>query len=220
MPPRAGSPALSSHAGSSRGTQEAGSVRRVNRGVRKTKKITPQQDWMSEEEVDQLINDSDEEDIPITQSVDESRRMVIQTTAGASSSSYSAIAGPSSNSIQPETTHVLAQKSSPTPERIASTSSTTSIATEVASPPMTEPLSDYTCPICFFPPTNATLTPCGHICCGSCLFMAVKSTLQRGVHSIGEANVARCPVCRAPIPDWDGKGGGVIGLKPRVQFEL
>ena len=43
----------------------------------------------------------------------------------------------------------------------------------------TDPLSDYTCPICFSPPTNATITPCGHICCGSCLFAAVKAGIQR-----------------------------------------
>jgi hypothetical protein len=42
-----------------------------------------------------------------------------------------------------------------------------------------ELISSYTCPICFCPPTNATLTPCGHICCGSCLFAAVKTTMQR-----------------------------------------
>ncbi|KIL59031.1 hypothetical protein M378DRAFT_181020 [Amanita muscaria Koide BX008] len=53
-------------------------------------------------------------------------------------------------------------------------------------------LSEYTCPICFSPPTNATLTPCGHICCGSCLFMAVKTTLHRGAVGLGrEPNVAR-----------------------------
>lgn len=48
-----------------------------------------------------------------------------------------------------------------------------------SSPP--EPLSAYTCPICFSPPTNATLTPCGHICCGACLFAAVKSTVKRNM---------------------------------------
>ncbi|EKM77934.1 hypothetical protein AGABI1DRAFT_129725 [Agaricus bisporus var. burnettii JB137-S8] len=87
-----------------------------------------------------------------------------------------------------------------------------------------EPLSEYTCPICFFPPSNATLTPCGHVCCGSCLFTAVKTTLQRGVSmgmmmGAGE-NVARCPVCRAAIPGWDGKGGGVIGIKVRQIISL
>lgn len=31
-----------------------------------------------------------------------------------------------------------------------------------------------------------------------------------------EPNVARCPVCRAVIEGWDGKGGGVIGIKVRT----
>ncbi|KAK7062675.1 hypothetical protein VNI00_000163 [Paramarasmius palmivorus] len=83
-------------------------------------------------------------------------------------------------------------------------------------------LADYTCPICFSAPTNATLTPCGHICCGSCLFAAIKAALKRGTltGSGRDEDGARCPVCRAPIPGWDGKGGGVIGLKIRAKFSL
>jgi hypothetical protein len=54
-------------------------------------------------------------------------------------------------------------------------------------PPEPEPLSSYTCPICFSPPTNATLTPCGHICCGQCLFTAVKTTMTRGMW-VGEGS--------------------------------
>ena len=33
-------------------------------------------------------------------------------------------------------------------------------------------------------------------------------------------NQCRCPVCRAPIPRWDGRGGGVIGLQPRVVITI
>ena len=33
-------------------------------------------------------------------------------------------------------------------------------------------------------------------------------------------NWRRCPVCRAPIPKWDGRGGGVIGLQPRVVITI
>ena len=51
--------------------------------------------------------------------------------------------------------------------------------------PAPSPLSTYTCPICFSPPTNATITPCGHVCCGVCLFTAVKATLQRGALMAG-----------------------------------
>ncbi|KAG2116884.1 hypothetical protein BD769DRAFT_1485378, partial [Suillus cothurnatus] len=86
-----------------------------------------------------------------------------------------------------------------------------------SSPSAPEPLSAYTCPICFSPPTNATLTPCGHICCGACLFAAVKSTVKRNmVIAMDRAPVPRCPVCRAEIPGWDGRGGGVVGLKVEV----
>ncbi|KAF5345999.1 hypothetical protein D9758_013867 [Tetrapyrgos nigripes] len=37
-------------------------------------------------------------------------------------------------------------------------------------------LSSYRCPICLSPPRNATLTPCGHIICGACLFQSIKAS--------------------------------------------
>ncbi|PPQ79045.1 hypothetical protein CVT25_002354 [Psilocybe cyanescens] len=88
------------------------------------------------------------------------------------------------------------------------------------SKPVLDPFSSYTCPICFSPPVNATLTPCGHICCGACLFAALKTTMQRATTTYPGVPEARCPVCRAIIPGWDGKGGGVIGLKARAIFRL
>ena len=58
--------------------------------------------------------------------------------------------------------------------------------------PKEELLGSYSCPICFSPPTNATLTPCGHICCGLCLFMAVKTTMQRAAMMMApEGAIAR-----------------------------
>ena len=55
-----------------------------------------------------------------------------------------------------------------------------------------ELLGGYCCPICFSPPSNATLTPCGHICCGLCLFMAVKTTMQRATMMMApEGAIAR-----------------------------
>ncbi|KAJ6510714.1 hypothetical protein C8R45DRAFT_814779 [Mycena sanguinolenta] len=107
--------------------------------------------------------------------------------------------------------------SAPAPPATAASSQQTSNLN-----PNLEPLSAYTCPICFFPLTNATLTPCGHVCCGSCLFTAVKTMVQRagpGGKDGGPRCVA-CPVCRAPIPGWDGHGAGVIGLKVRAVFSL
>jgi len=87
--------------------------------------------------------------------------------------------------------------------------------------PKEDLLGGYPCPICFSPPSNATLTPCGHICCGLCLFTAVKTTMQRATMMMApEGAIARCPVCRAEIPGWDGKGGGVIGLKARAILTL
>ncbi|KAJ3780247.1 hypothetical protein GGU10DRAFT_369763, partial [Lentinula aff. detonsa] len=81
-------------------------------------------------------------------------------------------------------------------------------------------LSTYICPICFSPPTNATITPCGHVACGPCVFTAVKMALRRETMMMGGAirdeGGPRCPVCRAPIPGWHGKGGEVVGLVVQV----
>ncbi|KAH9987299.1 hypothetical protein BJV74DRAFT_502503 [Russula compacta] len=88
-------------------------------------------------------------------------------------------------------------------------------------PPDPEPLHTYSCPICFSSPTNATLTPCGHIMCGECLFTAVgAATVRMGIAALAARYVKKCPVCRATIPRWDGKGGGVIGLQPRVVITI
>jgi len=87
--------------------------------------------------------------------------------------------------------------------------------------PTIEPLTAYTCPICFGVVTNATMTPCGHVCCGECLFNAVEASIGRARFSRdAEGAEARCPVCRAKIPGWDGVGGGVIGLISRIVIAL
>ncbi|KIM36381.1 hypothetical protein M413DRAFT_449252 [Hebeloma cylindrosporum] len=113
------------------------------------------------------------------------------------------------------------------PSSSEGTTTSSKAATTKATKPPADPLSDYTCPICFSAPTNATITPCGHICCGSCLFAAIKAGIQRAgmEHHPGgnrgrAAPQARCPVCRSIIPGWDGKGGGVIGLKVRAIFSF
>jgi hypothetical protein len=67
----------------------------------------------------------------------------------------------------------------PSPSEALTTSSSSKATTTKPTKPPADPLSDYTCPICFSAPTNATITPCGHICCGSCLFAAVKAGIQR-----------------------------------------
>ena len=55
------------------------------------------------------------------------------------------------------------------------------------------PLSAYSCPICFCPPVRATMAPCGHVCCGECLFTAIKTTMQRASYTapMGERLIAR-----------------------------
>jgi hypothetical protein len=51
-------------------------------------------------------------------------------------------------------------------------------------PSRAQPLAEYACPICFCPPTRATLMPCGHVCCGECLFTAVKTTQRRNTYVV------------------------------------
>ncbi|KAJ3729205.1 hypothetical protein DFJ43DRAFT_1084015 [Lentinula guzmanii] len=61
------------------------------------------------------------------------------------------------------------------------------------------------------------MTPCGHVACGPCLFTAVKMALRMMMDgAMGDEGGPRCPVCRAPIPGWDGKGGVVVGLVVQV----
>ena len=57
------------------------------------------------------------------------------------------------------------------------------------------PLAEFVCPICFSPPTNATLTPCGHVCCGECLFMAVKVAAARAAASVTREREPYLPRC-------------------------
>ncbi|KAG8756548.1 hypothetical protein FRC14_002945 [Serendipita sp. 396] len=87
------------------------------------------------------------------------------------------------------------------------------------------PVGDYQCPICFCSPTQACITACGHVMCGECLFSAVRSSKERHVRLYGRGNaitwpggrdadgrIARCPVCRAVLKGWNGRGGGVTGI--------
>lgn len=96
--------------------------------------------------------------------------------------------------------------------------------TKKPSPPRsdTPPASEFNCPICFCPPTAAVLTLCGHVMCGSCLFASVDSAAirNRGMGYGGEALIAKCPVCRATLEGWDGRGGGVIGMELKTTKAL
>ncbi|KAH8094489.1 hypothetical protein BXZ70DRAFT_947675 [Cristinia sonorae] len=124
-----------------------------------------------------------------------------------------------STEAQPHRSHIAEAGSSAS---VASTTATPPAAASSGTQPQRTPpkLSGYNCPICFSPPTYATMTPCGHVCCGECLFTAVKTTIQRSVYHGPASSNAKCPVCRAPIPGWDGKGGGVIGLKVKVVHDI
>ncbi|KAN0063573.1 hypothetical protein ACQY0O_004021 [Thecaphora frezii] len=47
-------------------------------------------------------------------------------------------------------------------------------------PPIEHPLaSTFTCPICLCQPVKASVTPCGHVFCGSCLFDALKTQAKQ-----------------------------------------
>ncbi|KZT54469.1 hypothetical protein CALCODRAFT_485517, partial [Calocera cornea HHB12733] len=79
-------------------------------------------------------------------------------------------------------------------------------------PPALQPLTAYTCPICFSPPSNATITQCGHLMCGECLYSSVRANLDRAMQALGAGGQAhpQCPVCRADIhlagTRYDGHG--------------
>lgn len=68
------------------------------------------------------------------------------------------------------------------PSKSAASEHVTSLPIGQSHPPevngSSDNLSAFACPICFSPPTNATLTPCGHVSCGACLFTAVAIALR------------------------------------------
>lgn len=165
-------------------------------------------EWTSDgdEEIDQLISDS-EEIVPPESTLEPGPPLsqletstdgggVVLASPTTSTAANTPVSSPSLAKIL-HTTNVEPQKPrSPSPIPIAPTSASTSASDKppAAQPPPApeaELLSEYTCPICFFPPTNATLTPCGHICCGMCLFTAIRTTMQRGAIMMAEGNGAR-----------------------------
>ncbi|KAF8577579.1 hypothetical protein K439DRAFT_1364374 [Ramaria rubella] len=110
------------------------------------------------------------------------------------------------------------------PSKASTTTRSSSPQTRPSTPPPSNLLSTHTCPICFSTVTNACLTPCGHVLCGACLFASVQSGIKRaldmGVPIGGDGTTARCPVCRAVLKGWDGRGGGIIPLKIRTVMAL
>ncbi|KAI9887247.1 MAG: SUMO-targeted ubiquitin ligase complex subunit slx8 [Watsoniomyces obsoletus] len=65
-------------------------------------------------------------------------------------------------------------------------------------------LSSLQCVICLEPPTDMTVTFCGHLFCHGCLMLAINSA---------EANRGKCPVCRQPV-NIEPKGRGGKGPAP------
>jgi hypothetical protein len=84
-------------------------------------------------------------------------------------------------------------------------------------PPGAEPLGGYHCTICWSPPKNATIIPCGHIYCGKCIWDAVDSMLRAQQKGPESERGPRCPECKTKIEGWDGRGGGTRGLKIAVE---
>ncbi|TFY58762.1 hypothetical protein EVJ58_g6211 [Rhodofomes roseus] len=99
------------------------------------------------------------------------------------------IAGPSSAARNPGPR----SRPSAVAHAVSSSQSTAREQADGSGPRGDEPLSAYSCPICFSPPVRATMTPCGHVCCGECLFTAIKTTMQRASYTapVGERLIAR-----------------------------
>ncbi|KAJ3978921.1 hypothetical protein F5890DRAFT_1547718 [Lentinula detonsa] len=90
--------------------------------------------------------------------------------------------------------------SEPEPEPHLRESSTIPNRTPISPKPLPDLLS-----------THFLSLPHIHVACGPCLFIAVKTALRWETMmmggAMGDEDGPRCPVCRAPIPVWDGKGG-------------
>jgi hypothetical protein len=175
------------------GEPERAAKRRRTGQVASDRAGTDTPEWASDgdEEIDQLISDTEPTVLSIPTMVPLDSQIYNGAPANEPTSTNTPVSSPSLAKIL-HITNVEPQKGSPSPIPAASAAKKPLAAQTPPKPePEAEPLSEYTCPICFFPPTNATVTPCGHICCGSCLFTAVRTTMQRGTIMMAEGNVAR-----------------------------
>jgi hypothetical protein len=130
-----------------------------------------------EEEIDELLSDSESAGTGLgrNRGKGKGKARYVEEENGEEVDQVHEVHVTSSPPTQPPVTHKL-ETSSDDIEVLSET------RTPIATPPhRPEPLAQYTCPVCFCPPTKATLTPCGHILCGRCLFTAVKTTIRRGI---------------------------------------
>ena len=125
------------------------------------------------------------------------RVMITSTTTGSSSSLAASSAAVAVTT--PTTTTVTTTTTTTTAAATAAASSQVQTTPPKPKQPIhtSQPISEFCCPICFCSPTNATLTLCGHVFCGPCLFAAVRAAPQSNVYQ--PAGTPPKYVKRAPV---------------------
>ncbi|PAV16488.1 hypothetical protein PNOK_0810800 [Pyrrhoderma noxium] len=153
--------------------------------------------------------------LPSPPATNNKRAMITSTTTGSSSSSAASSAAVA---VTTPTTTTTVTTTTTTTTAAATTAAAASSQVQTTPPKpkqpihTSQPISEFCCPICFCSPTNATLTLCGHVFCGPCLFAAVRAAPQSNVYQPA-GTPPKCPVCRAPMTGWDGRGEGLLGLR-------
>ncbi|KZO99081.1 hypothetical protein CALVIDRAFT_534609 [Calocera viscosa TUFC12733] len=130
---------------------------------------------------------------------------------------------PGSGGTSPLTS--MSGASNPGTPQPSPSSAPTTLPTPPSPPPNLQPLTSYTCPICFSPPAHATITPCGHLMCGECLYSSVRANLERAMQMPAQHVHPQCPVCRADIhlagTRFDGGGKNcAVGMWAFEEIEL
>lgn len=78
-------------------------------------------------------------------------------------------------------------------------------------------IQDFECCICMSPPTDLTMTPCGHLFCWECIHRAANAGHAAHPYARASSKMSKCPNCRKPFSTNTYGEKGLIPLRFKVR---
>lgn len=110
-----------------------------------------------------------------------------------------------------------ARTSQTTPDSRSEIVSATIAAAAATSAAKQARLQDFECCICMSPPTDLTMTPCGHLFCWECIHRAANAGNSHFGGRGPGGKTSKCPNCRKPFTTHIFSEKGLIPLSIRVR---